>query len=72
MEYSLKAFERALELLDLSIVDAKNKSRLKELLRLREALADHFYFDNEYSSSDASWRKYFFAFSYASRVGKCM
>lgn len=69
-DYSLKAFERALELLDLSVADTKNKSRLKELLRLREALADYFYFDNEYSSSDASWRKYFLAFSYASAVRK--
>ena len=39
-EYSRLAFERALELLDLTIADPKNKQRLRELLRLREVLAD--------------------------------
>ena len=33
--YSQMAFERALELLDLTVADEKNKKRLKELLRLR-------------------------------------
>ena len=55
-EYGRRAFERALELLDLSIADEKNRSRLKELTRLREALADYFWFDNSYGSSDESWR----------------
>ncbi|MEO0126093.1 MAG: hypothetical protein ABIK99_07520, partial [candidate division WOR-3 bacterium] len=59
--YSQKAIERALELLDLTIADQKNKKRLKELTRLRECLVDYFYFDNQFSSSIESWRKYFFA-----------
>lgn len=42
-EYSVLAFERALELLDLTIEDDKNNSRLKELMRLRETLADYFF-----------------------------
>ena len=42
-----KALERAIELLDLTIADPKNKKRLKEVLRVREALLDHFIFDNE-------------------------
>jgi hypothetical protein len=66
-EYSQKAFERALELLDLTIADKKNKKRLKELLRVREALADYFFFDNEYGSSDKLWQKYFFSFTWAVR-----
>ena len=66
--YSERAFERALELLDLTIDDRKNLDRLKELTRLREALADHFVFDNSYESSDKSWHKYFFAFNFAARL----
>ncbi|MFH1825783.1 MAG: hypothetical protein ABH823_00640 [bacterium] len=68
LDYSKLAFNRALELLDLSIADRKNQRRLKELLRLRETLADYFVFKNQYSSDDASWRKYFFAYNYAARV----
>ena len=64
------AFERALELLDLTIADPKNRNRLKELLRLREALADYFVFDNEYSSSKSSWDNYFYAFNYATRLNR--
>ena len=45
-ENSKMAFERGLELLDLTIDDPKNKKRLKELLRVRETLAGNFYFDN--------------------------
>jgi len=58
-DYSRRAFERALELIDLTAADAKNRTRLKELLRTRECLADHFVFDNSYQSSPESWKKYF-------------
>ncbi len=66
-EYSQLASDRTLELLDLTIGDKKNQSRgrLKELLRLREVLADYFYFDNVYNSNDEIWKKYFLAFNYA-------
>jgi hypothetical protein len=67
-EYSKMAFERALELLDLTISDQRNIKRLKELLRVRETLADHFAFDNEYQSSDKSWRNYFYPFNWAVRA----
>ncbi len=70
MDYSYKAFERALELLDLTTEDAKNKFRLKEILRLREALVDYFLFDNQFSSSDELWRKYFYPFNFAARVNR--
>jgi hypothetical protein len=62
---SSASFLRGLELLDLTIGDKKNKSKLKELCRVREVLADYFYFDNDYSSTDESWNKYFYAFNYA-------
>ena len=67
-EYSQMAFERVLELLDLTIADKKMIKRLKELTRLREVLADYFAFDNTYNSSDQQWQKYFLAFNYAARV----
>jgi hypothetical protein len=69
-EYGRRAFERALELLDLTIADEKNRLRLKELTRLREALADYFWFDNRYGSCDESWRRYFHAFTYAAAIGR--
>lgn len=69
IEYSDAAFERALELLNLTIQDPKNtKSRRKELTRVREALIDYFVFNNDYASSDALWRTYFFAFNYAAAI----
>lgn len=67
-EYSQMAFERALELLDLTIADKKNRKRLKELSRTRETLADYFAFENIYHSTDKSWQNYFYAFNYAARV----
>jgi hypothetical protein len=65
--YSTKAVERALELLDLTIADAKHRRRLRELLRVREVLADYFYADNRYGSSDTLWHNYFYSFAYAAR-----
>ena len=59
------AFERTLELLDLTIDDQKNRKRLKELLRLRSALVDYFVGENEYGSSDEKWNNYFYSFNYA-------
>ncbi len=69
-DYSRRAFERALELLDLTIGDPKNRNRLKELVRVREALADHFAFDNIYQSSDESWQRYFNPFQFAARADR--
>jgi hypothetical protein len=69
-ECSRMAITRGLELLELTKSDARNVKRLKELARLYEVLVDYFYFDNNYSSSDELWRKYFYAFNYAARVNK--
>jgi len=66
-DLSEKAFIRALELLDLTVASMKNFSRLKELLRTREALVDFFYGSNEFSSSEALLRKYFDHFNYLAR-----
>ena len=67
-KYSNSAFDRALELLELTINDPKNRGRLKELTRLREVLIDYFVFDNEYGSSDTLWQSYFYPFNYAARI----
>ncbi len=67
---SRQAFFRALELLDFTIADIKNRKRLRELCRLREVLADYFFGDNIYKSSDELWRKYFFPFTFAARKQK--
>ena len=66
-EYSQKAFERALELLNLTLSDVKNAHRSKELARLYEALVDCFASDNRYQSSDILWQHYFAPFSFAVR-----
>lgn len=62
------AFERALELFDLTVSDPKNIKRLKEICRAREVLADYFAGNNIYGSSDELWQKYFYAFNYAARI----
>lgn len=69
-QYFRMAFERALELLDLTIDSKKDINCLRELLRLREALADYFVFENSYGSSDEKWHKYFYAFSFAARINR--
>lgn len=67
---SLQSFERGLELLDLTIEDQKNRTKIKELCLLREMLADHFYFNNDYDSTDRQWDEYFYAFAYACAVAR--
>lgn len=67
-KYSQLAFERALELLSLTVDDPKNRFRLKEPLRLYELLVDYFAGDNSYGSSDQLWHNYFSAFAYAART----
>lgn len=66
-EYCQKAFDRSLELIDLTLDDSRNKRRLKELARVREAMVDYFNGNNEYASTELSWKKYFLSFTYAAR-----
>lgn len=68
LEYSQQAFERALELLDLTKADPKNRKRLREVCRMREALVDHFVYDNEYNTTEESWSNYFYQFNYAAAL----
>lgn len=69
-EYSKHAFFRALELIDFTIDDPKNKNSLKEILRMREVLGDYFMGDNSYQSTDEGWNKYFYFFNYRARYEK--
>ncbi|MFH1799582.1 MAG: hypothetical protein ABH891_01870 [Candidatus Omnitrophota bacterium] len=68
--HSQKAFERALELADLTLDSGWGGSRLKEVARVREALVDYFSGANEFGSTEKSWRRYFFNFGYAARKGR--
>ena len=65
--YAQQAFERALELMDLTLGDPRHLKRLKELARVRETWVDFFFGSNEYGSTESSWKKYFFFFTYAAR-----
>lgn len=67
---SKNAFYRALELLDFTIADPKNKNSLKEIVRVRELLADFFIGENIYNSTYQSWEKYFYYFNFAARSTK--
>jgi hypothetical protein len=69
-EYSRLAFARALELLNLTIADPRHRHRLKEMTRLRECLVDFFLGQNEFHSTEKSWRTYFYSFAYASALEK--
>ncbi len=61
------ALYRALELIDFTIEDPKNKNSLKEILRMRELIVDYFVGDNIYKSNDDDWNKYFYYFNFAAR-----
>jgi len=66
-DFSKRALDRALELIDLTARSLNKYSRLKELFRIKEALLDFFYGENQFSSSETSWRSYFDHFNYAAR-----
>ena len=66
-EYSSKAFERSLELLDFTLDDSRNHGKFKEIARVREALVDYFNGVNQFCSTESSWKKYFAAFTFAAR-----
>ena len=64
-----QAFLRALELLDLSIMDDRWRGRRKELLRARELLCGAMLGGAVYGSDLASLDRYFFHFAVAARAG---
>jgi hypothetical protein len=66
-DYCRWAFERALELIDLTLDSVKAPSRLRELCRLREGLAEYFTGSNTFKFTDAALRRYFSHFLFACR-----
>ncbi|MDP2912939.1 MAG: hypothetical protein Q8N91_02910 [Candidatus Omnitrophota bacterium] len=65
--YCRRALERALELLGLTLEGMTDFARLREIARVREAIADYFFGENYFSSTEELWRKYFSHFTYAAR-----
>jgi hypothetical protein len=67
-EYADNAFDRSLDLLDLTITDARwTGGRRKELCRVREFLCDMVLGNNEYGMTEQFFSQYFIAFAVAAR-----
>jgi hypothetical protein len=67
LDYANQAFERSLELIDLSLDGLKSFARLKEIARLREGLVDYFIGENQFKFTPLSLKKYFLNFTFAAR-----
>lgn len=65
-----RAFLRALELLDLTIGDARWSGRRKELSRARACLCDAMLGGREHGSTLEDLDRYFLAFAVAARAGR--
>lgn len=65
--YALLANQRALELFDLSLMDSRHESGIKEIARARELWLDYFIGANTYHQTASQWQNYFRAFTYAAR-----
>lgn len=65
-EYARLAFERCLELLDLTIESEPSFGRKKELLRARELLAD-WQLENAWHTTDDQWQRYFISYAIYAR-----
>lgn len=63
------AFDRALELLDLTAADPRWRTtpKLKEILRVREVFCDFFFGGNQCGSTPATLEGYFFHYALAAR-----
>ena len=64
------AFERALELLDLTLADARWRTRLREIARMREVLCDAAMGGIEYHTTLEDLDRYFLAFALAARSAR--
>jgi hypothetical protein len=66
-DHCQRAFERALELIDLSLESNPGFARRKELARVREAFEYYLFWGNQFRFTDEAWRQYFSNFLYAAR-----
>jgi hypothetical protein len=64
------AFERALELLDLTLVDPRWRGRRKEIARARELLCDAAFGGVEHGTTLDDLDRYFLAFAVLARRGR--
>ena len=64
------AFERALELLNLTLADPRWRDRLREIARARELLCDAAAGGHEYGTTLEDLDRYFLAFAVAARSGR--
>ena len=64
------AFERALELLDLTLADSRWRGRLREIARARELLCDAATGGTEYGTTLEDMDRYFLAFAVAARISR--
>ena len=62
------AFDRALELLDLTLADPRWRGRLREIARARELLCDAATGGGEYGTTLEDLDRYFLAFAVAARL----
>ena len=62
MEHADLSFERALELIDITVAGTKNYFRLKEILRMREMLVA-WKIGDKYYEKNSDWLKYFDIFT---------
>jgi len=65
-----RAFERALDLLDLTLADPRWRGRLREIARARELLCDAASGGSEYGTTVEDLDRYFLAFAVAARSGR--
>ena len=66
-DYCMRAFERALELLDLTLACPAHRLRLKEIARTREMLVDFFHGENQFATTEKALSAYFLRFACAAR-----
>lgn len=64
------AFERSLELFDLTKVVETSKPRLMEISRLREAWTDYAAGNNVYGTTSAIWENEFISYTFLARNKK--
>lgn len=69
-ERAQRAFERALELLDLTLADPRHRQRLKEIARAREVLCDAWLGGQLYGSTLQDMDRYFGHFAWAAALAK--
>ena len=69
-EYTHKAMQRALELIDLTIADPRMTTRLRELTRLREELCDYFFGENTWNTKPEKLSKNFLYYGIPARKDK--